>query len=80
MDLTIGIEALKLISRPSGASLYDISDKLGITVRYARDVVDELSLMFGIYEEVGRDFSYPKRKIFYLLSSDSFGRKIACIG
>lgn len=77
MDLTIGIEALRLISRQRGASLYDIAGELGITVRYARDVVDELSLMFCIYEEIGKDFSNPRRKMFYLLDSDSFGRKVA---
>ena len=76
MDLTIGIDALRLINRPRGASLYDISNELGITVRYAREVVDNLSTLFSIYDGIGGDPCYPRRKIFYLDDSDRFGRKI----
>ncbi len=71
MDFRTGFTALKLINRQRGASLYDISDELGITTRYARDVVDELSCMFTVYGEVGGDFAYPRRKIYYLLNSES---------
>lgn len=81
MDLKMGIEAFALICRSRGASLYDIADELGITVRYARDVVDELTGLFPIYaDRDGRDFAHPKRVTFHLLEGTTYEREIVKLG
>lgn len=81
MDLKKGIEAFALICRSRGASLYDIADELGITVRHARDVVDELSELFPIYSDKdGRDFARPKRVTFHLLEGTIYEREIVKLG
>lgn len=72
MEFFIGMEAMKLMSRQRGASLYELAGELGISVRYAREVVDTVDLVQCVYERTG-DYLYPRRKRYYLHSTDEFG-------
>ncbi len=75
MDFFIGMEAMKLMSRQRGASLYELAEELDVSLRYARDVVDTVDLVQSVYERTG-DYLYPRRKRYYLHSTDEFGRPL----
>ncbi len=75
MTYYIGKRAEEMLSRQRGASVQELSDELEITPRYAREIIGELTYFYDIYEKRG-DFSYPRRKRYYLQASDEFGRPL----
>ena len=79
MEFFTGWDAMKLMERPRGASLYEIADNLSISKRYAQEVVNTIGCVKEIYEKTG-DYLYPRRKRFYLNAVDEFGAPLRVRG
>ncbi len=75
MKFLMGWDAITMLRRPEGASLYELSDKLNISVRYAHEVLNNVECYFALYEKKG-DREYPKRKRYYISSIDESGSSL----
>ena len=75
MSYDLGKHAEEMLSRQRGASVQELSEELGVSQRYAREIIAELGYFYDIYEKRG-DFSYPRRKRYYLNTIDEFGRPL----
>ncbi len=75
MTFLMGWNAITMLRRPEGASLYELAEGLGISLRYAHEVLDNVECFFALYEKTG-DSRYPRRKRYYLSSLDESGSSL----